>query len=65
MVNLSWQQEGTMKYLMMTYGDEKEWNALAKDEQDALLAQDEVLRKREDLSGSPNDGGNLARLGGR
>lgn len=35
-----------MKYLVLAYGGEKDWNALAKDEQDALLAQDEALRKR-------------------
>jgi hypothetical protein len=35
-----------MKYLCLAYGDEKNWKALTKDEQDALLAQDEVLRKR-------------------
>ena len=28
------------------YGDEKDWNVLTKKEQDALLAHDEVLRKR-------------------
>jgi hypothetical protein len=41
--------EGAMKYLCLAYGDEKDWNALTKMEQDALLAQDEVLRKRGDL----------------
>jgi hypothetical protein len=41
--------EGTMKYLCLAYGDEKDWNALTKNEQDALLAQDEVLRRRGDL----------------
>ncbi len=35
-----------MKYLCLAYGDEKDWKALAKDEQDALLAQDEALRRR-------------------
>jgi hypothetical protein len=35
-----------MKYLCLAYGDEKDWNALTKDEQDAMLAQDEVLRRR-------------------
>jgi hypothetical protein len=35
-----------MKYLCLAYGDEKDWNALTKDEQGALLAQDEVLRKK-------------------
>jgi ketosteroid isomerase-like protein len=34
-----------MKYLCLAYGDEKDWNALPKSEQDALLAQDEVLRE--------------------
>jgi hypothetical protein len=35
-----------MKYLCLAYGDEKDWKALSKNEQDALLAQDEMLRKR-------------------
>jgi hypothetical protein len=35
-----------MKYLCLAYGDEKDWNVLTKNEQDALLAQDEVLRQR-------------------
>ena len=30
-----------MKYLALAYGDEKDWQALTKSEQDALLAQDE------------------------
>lgn len=38
-----------MKYLCLAYGDEKEWKVLSKSEQDSLLAQDEVLRKRGDL----------------
>ena len=38
-----------MKYLCLACGDEKDWNALTKSEQEALLAQDEVLRKRGDL----------------
>jgi hypothetical protein len=38
-----------MKYLCLAYGDEKDWNALRKSEQNALLLQDEVLRKRGDL----------------
>ncbi len=38
-----------MKFLCLAYGDEKDWKALAKSEQDALLAQDEVLRKRGDV----------------
>jgi hypothetical protein len=35
-----------MKYLCLAYGDEKDWNVLTKDEQDKLLAQDEILRNR-------------------
>jgi hypothetical protein len=38
-----------MKYLCLAYGDETEWKSLSKSEQDALLAQDEALRKRGDL----------------
>ena len=38
-----------MKYLCLAYGDEKDWRRLSKAEQDALLAQDEVLRQRGDL----------------
>jgi hypothetical protein len=38
-----------MKYLCLAYGDEKDWKTLTKAEQDALLAQDEVLRRRGDL----------------
>jgi len=33
-----------MLFLCLAYGDEKDWKALLKEEQDALLAQDEVLR---------------------
>jgi hypothetical protein len=35
-----------MKYLILAYGSEEDWNALSKREQDALLAQDDVLRER-------------------
>ena len=34
---------------VLAYWDEKDWNALTRSEQDALLAQDEVLRRRGDL----------------
>jgi hypothetical protein len=37
-----------MKFLCLAYGDEKDWNVLGKTEQEALLAQDEVLRQRGD-----------------
>jgi len=35
-----------MKYLCLAYGAEQDWKALPKSEQEALLAQDEVLRQR-------------------
>jgi hypothetical protein len=35
-----------VKFLCLAYGDEKDWKALSKEEQDKLLKQDEVLRKR-------------------
>jgi hypothetical protein len=35
-----------MKFLCLAYGDEKDWNVLTKEEQDEMLAQDEVVRKR-------------------
>jgi hypothetical protein len=35
-----------MKFLCLAYGDGKDWKALTKEDQDALLAQDEVIRKR-------------------
>jgi hypothetical protein len=38
-----------VKFLCLAYGDERGWNALTKAEQDELLAQDEVMRRRGDL----------------
>jgi hypothetical protein len=38
-----------MKFLCLAYGDEKDWKTLSTSEQDALLAQDEVLRTRGDI----------------
>jgi hypothetical protein len=35
-----------MHYLCLAYGSEQDWKALSEDEQDALLAQDEALRRR-------------------
>jgi hypothetical protein len=35
-----------MKFLCLAYGDEKDWHALTKEEQDSVLAQDEMLRQR-------------------
>jgi hypothetical protein len=35
-----------MKFLCLAYGDEKDWHVLTKKEQDEMLAQDEVVRKR-------------------
>jgi hypothetical protein len=41
-----------MKFLCLAYGGATAWNHLSKEEQDALLAQDEVLRKRGDTVSS-------------
>jgi hypothetical protein len=41
-----------MKFLCLAYGAEKDWKALAKAEQDTLLAQDEALRKKGALMGA-------------
>jgi hypothetical protein len=38
-----------MKFLCLAFGSETDWNALSKPQQDALLAQDEVLRQRGDV----------------
>ena len=38
-----------MKFLCLAYGSEKDWLALTKEEQQAFLAHDEVLRDRGDL----------------
>lgn len=38
-----------MKYLCLAYGHAEDWETLSKDEQETLLAQDDVLRKRGDL----------------
>ena len=35
-----------MKYLCLAYGAEKDWKALTKTEQEALLRHDEVIRTR-------------------
>ena len=35
-----------MKFLCLAYGDGKDWNVLAKAEQDQLLKQDELIRHR-------------------
>lgn len=35
-----------MKFLCLAYGNEEDWVALSEEQQRALLAQDEVLRKR-------------------
>ena len=33
-----------MKYLCLAYADQKKWDSLPKSSQDALLAQDAILR---------------------
>ena len=35
-----------MRYLCLAYGAEEDWKALSKREQEALLAQDEKIRRR-------------------
>ena len=35
-----------MKFLCLAYGAEKDWLALTADEQQEMLAQDEVIRRR-------------------
>lgn len=35
-----------MKFLCLAYGDEKDWNALSREQQEELLASDERLRRR-------------------
>jgi hypothetical protein len=42
-------RRGTMKFLCLAYGDEKDWKVLSKAQQDALLETDEMLKKRGDL----------------
>ena len=37
-----------MRYLVLAYGREEDWLRLSESEQRALLAQDEVLRRRGD-----------------
>ena len=38
-----------MRFLVLAYGAEKDWNALTRQQQESLLAQDEVLRNRGSL----------------
>jgi hypothetical protein len=38
-----------MKFLCLAYGDERKWNALPRGTQEALRAQDDLLRSRGDL----------------
>jgi hypothetical protein len=38
-----------VKFLCLAYGAEEGWNELSKNEQDALLAQDDRLRARGDI----------------
>jgi hypothetical protein len=35
-----------MKFLCLAYGAEEDWHALTTEEQDSVLAQDEMLRNR-------------------
>jgi hypothetical protein len=45
-----------MRYLCLAYGAEKDWKALSKPEQDALLAHDEVIKERGALMGAVETG---------
>jgi len=45
-----------MRFLCLAYGDERDWVALSKEEQDEVLAQDEVLRRRGDLVAAVGEG---------
>jgi hypothetical protein len=38
-----------MKYLCLAYGSGEDWEVLTKQEQEELLAQDEILRRRGDF----------------
>jgi len=38
-----------MKYLVLAYGAEEDWNALSSADQKSLLAQDDILRARGSL----------------
>jgi hypothetical protein len=42
----------SMKFLCLAYGNEKNWKALSKEEQDELVKQDDVVRKRGTLMGA-------------
>ena len=44
--------EYRMKYLCLAYGDPEGWHALSKNQQDSLLARDELLRQRGDFVAS-------------
>jgi hypothetical protein len=43
-----------MKFFCLAYGDAKDWRDLSKEQQDELLMQDEVLRKRGALMAAVN-----------
>lgn len=45
-----------MMFLILADGAEADWNALSKEEQEKLLAQDEVLRERGSLAAAVETG---------
>ena len=45
-----------MRYLCLAYGEEKDWSALSKPEQDELLAHDALIRERGALMGAVETG---------
>jgi hypothetical protein len=51
-----------MKFLCLAWGDDSEWNSLSKSEQDALLAQDDVLRRRGDYVAAAMEGSTIVRV---
>lgn len=54
-----------MKYLCLAYGDEKDWKALSRSEQDALLAQDQVIIARGDLVAMTGEATTVRAPGGK
>jgi hypothetical protein len=50
-----------MRFLCLAYGDGKDWQALSKDEQERLLAQDEAVRRRGALMAAVGPGSTVVR----
>jgi hypothetical protein len=54
-------EDSRVKFLVLAYGAEADWLALSKQEQEALLAQDQVLRDRGDTVAAVADNGLVVR----